>query len=159
MKKIVLIIFFIVLILFLQIGILPHFKVLGIFPNLILLSLISLILINGFKKTAIWWAIVAGLFLDFYSLFNIVGISVVFLLLTSYFAHIGSQNLFKKTNFLSLIIIFILTICFYYSLNLIFKSIFSRELQFYPLSFFTYLIYNLIFAIPVFYPIKEFYES
>ena len=145
--KIVWIIIFILVLLFLQTGIFPHLKIAGVFPNLILLAILSLSILQGWKKT-LPWIIVGGLFLDFYSLNNILGVSVVGLLIVSYLAYFLSQNILKSGNLTSLILIFLITI-FVYSLLLIFISDFKF------LGFIIAIIYNLIFALPVFYGLKK----
>lgn len=152
--KIACIIIFILVLLFLQIGIFPHLAIVGSFPNLILLTILSLSILQGWKKTLVW-IIVGGLFLDFYSLNNVLGISVVSLLLASYLAYFLSQNLFKKTSFFSLILIFLITIFLYNILLIIFFKIFAVTFDFRFLSFIIAIIYNLIFALPVFYLVKK----
>lgn len=145
--KIAFIIVFILVLLFLQIGIFPHIRIAGVFPNLIILSILSLIILEGWKKNLVW-IIVGGLFLDFYSLNTTIGFSVVSLLIAGYLAYFLSQNIFKKVNIASLLLIFLISIFLY---NLIFL-IFS-DLRF--SSFVMGIIYNLIFALPVFYVVKK----
>jgi len=143
--KIVFIIIYIFVLLFLQIGVFPHLQINGVFPNLILLSILSLSLIR--KKNLIW-IIIAGLFLDFYSFNNIIGISVVFLLLSSFLVYFLNQNIFKKTNIFSLISVFLIGIFAFYILSLIFLIPFEFS------SFIVLLIYNLVLCLPVFYTLK-----
>ncbi len=152
--KIACIIIFILVLLFLQIGIFPHLAIADSFPNLILLTILSLSILQGWKKTLVW-IIVGGLFLDFYSLNNVLGISVVSLLLASYLAYFLSQNVFKKTSFFSLILIFLITIFLYNILLIIFFKIFAVTFDFRFLSFIIAIIYNLILALPVFYLVKK----
>lgn len=153
--KIFLVIIFILLILFLQIGIMPHINIAGAWPNLILVSILSLTVIQGWKKT-LPWAIVGGLFLDFYSLSNVLGISVIALLIASYVSYFLSQNIFKETTFASLVSIFLISIFVYNLLLIIFFKIFNISFDFRFLTFVTGLIYNLIFALPVFYFLKRY---
>jgi len=89
------------------------------------------------------------LFLDFYSFNNIIGISVVFLLLSSFLVYFLNQNIFKKTNIFSLISVFLIGILAFYILSLIFIA----PLGF--LNFITLLIYNLVLCLPVFYILKK----
>lgn len=145
MKYIVIIIFILVL-MFLQVGIFSHLKIAGVFPNLILLSILSLSIVQGWKKS-LGWIIVGGLFLDFYSLHNILGISAIDLFIASYLAYFLSQNVFKKANTQSLLLIFLISI-FVYNLILLIVSDFQFSF------FFIGIIYNLIFSLPVFYLIK-----
>lgn len=145
--RIVLIIVFILVLLFLQIGIFPHLAIAGVFPNLILLSILSLSILQGWKKT-LPWTIAGGLFLDFYSLNNILGISVIFLLIVSYLAYFLSQNIFKKTTVSSLLLIFLIAVFVY---NLLLIIVFDWRF----LGFIVSIIYNLIFVLPVFYLIRQ----
>ena len=153
--KIFLIIIFILLILFLQIGIMPHINIAGAWPNLILVSILSLIVIWGWKKT-LPWVIVGGLFLDFYSLPNVLGISVIALLIASYLSYFLSQNIFKETTFASLVSIFLISIFVYNLLLIIFFEIFNISFDFGFLTFVTGILYNLIFALPIFYFLKRY---
>lgn len=145
--RVVFIIIFILVLLFLQIGISPHIAIAEVFPNLILLSVLSLSILQGWKKT-LAWIIAGGLFLDFYSLINVLGVSVVALFITGYLAYFLSQNVFKQANAWSLLLIFLITI-FVYNFILLINSDFRF------LSFASALIYNLILALPIFYGIKK----
>lgn len=151
--KVVWIIIFVLVLLFLQIGIFPHLKIVGAFPNLIILAILGLSVLQGWKK-ALPWIIAGGLFLDFYSLNNILGISVVSLFIATYLAYFLSQNLFKGANFWSLVLIFLITILIYQILLIILSAIFSITFDFKFLSFIVGIIYNLIFALPLFYLIR-----
>jgi len=152
--KIILIIIFILILFFLQIGILPQLKIFGAWPNLILISILALSILQGWKKT-LPWIIVGGLFIDFYSLDNILGISVVALLVISYLAYFLSQNTFKKTTFSSLILIFLIAIFVYNILLIFFFKIFNIGPDWSFLTFIIGIIYNLILALPIFYLIKK----
>lgn len=152
--KIVFVIIFILVLLFLQIGILPQLKIAGVYPNLILLSILALSIIQGQKKS-LGWIIAGGLFLDFYSLHDVLGISVISLLIVSYLAYFLSQNIFKRTSFFSLLLIFLITIFIYNLFLIILFKIFDIAFDFRFFSFITGIIYNLIFALPVFYLIKS----
>lgn len=151
--KIVLIIIFIFLLLFLQVGVFPHLAISGSFPNLIVLAILALSILQGWKKT-LPWIIVGGLFLDFYSLKGVLGISVVSLFIASYLAYFLSQNVFKKTSFFSLVLIFLITIFIYQLFLIILFKIFSISFEFKFLGFIIGIIYNLILALPIFYLIR-----
>lgn len=152
--KIGFIIIFILVLLSLQIGIFPHLTIAGVFPNLILLVILSLSILQGWKKT-LPWTIVGGLFLDFYSLTSILGVSVISLLVVSYLAYFLSQNIFKKASLSSLALNFLIVI-FVYSLCLaILFSIFSIGFNFRFLGFVVGIIYNLILSLPIFYGLKK----
>lgn len=151
--RIAFIIIFILVLLFLQIGIFPHLSIAGVFPNLILLSILGLSILQGWKKT-LPWTIVGGLFLDFYSLTGVLGLSVVGLLIVSYLAYFLSQNIFKKANLFSLALNFLIAIFVYSLCLLILFSVFSVISDFRFLTFIVAIIYNLIFALPIFYLLK-----
>jgi len=155
MSNIITVIIFILLILFLQIGIMPQINIAGAWPNLILVSILSLTVIWGWKKT-LPWVIVGGLFLDFYSLPDVLGISVIALLIASYLSYFLSQNIFKETTFASLVSIFLISIFVYNLLLIIFFKLFDINFDFRFLTFVTGLLYNLIFALPVFYFLKRY---
>jgi rod shape-determining protein MreD len=158
MSEAVKIIIFILVVLFFQIGILPHLAIFETYPNIILGSIISLGILKGFRKSVVW-AIAAGLFLDFYSLSNVIGISVICLLLCSYFSFFLGQNVFKKSSFLSVVSVFALTLVLYGLLVLALRGIFGLGFQFEILIFLMDVAYNTIFAIPVFYLIKKIYAG
>jgi len=156
--KILLIVIYIIFLLFLQIGVLPHLAIFNSYPNLILLSILSLSIVRGWKKI-LGWTIISGLFLDFYSLSNFLGISAVALLAVSYIVYSLSQNTFKKTTPLSLALIFLITIFIYNLLVIAFYEIanISPGPRF-PTFIFT-IIYNWIVALPIFYLIKRYAQS
>jgi rod shape-determining protein MreD len=158
MPETIKIIVFILIVLFLQIGIFPHLKIFETYPNIILCSLISISIIKGLRKS-IAWMVFSGLFLDFYSLSSVIGIFVVCLALCSSFSSFLSQNVFKKSNPLSIIPIFILAIIFYDLSVFGLQTIFSFEVRLKILTLLTDIIYNTIFAIPVFYLIKKNYAD
>jgi len=155
MSNIIAVVVFIFVILFLQIGILPHLNLLGVYPNLILVSILASSILWGWKKT-LPWVIVGGLFLDFYSLNNILGISAISLLVASYLSYILSQNTFKKTTFFSLVSVFSITAFVYNVLLILFLKIFGIAFDFSFLGFVFGIVYNLIFALPIFYLLKKY---
>lgn len=148
--KIIYIIFFIIILLFLQIGILPHLKILGVFPNLIIISILSLSILKEWKKNFVW-IIIAGLFLDVYSLNNIIGVSIISLLGAGILVYFLNQNTFKKANILSLIITFLIGILAFYILSLILSLIFSFSFTFSIVL----ILYNLILSLPIFWIMKK----
>lgn len=139
-------IIFIVPILFLQIGILPKLAILGAFPNLILISVLSLVILSGWQKN-LGWIIIAGLFFDFYSLHNILGVSVFMILVVSIIVQFLSQKFFKKTNNLSILLMFLLALVIY-------------EIPFlnFPTSLIK-IVYNLLFVLPIFYLLKLYVDK
>ncbi len=151
--RIAFIIIFVLGLLFLQIGIFPHLSIAGVFPNLILLSILSLSILQGWKKT-LGWTIAAGLFLDFYSLSGVLGLSVVSLLIVSYLTYFLSQNIFKKANLSSLALNFLIVIFAYSLCLLILFSVFNVISDFRFSGFIVAIIYNLVLSLPIFYLIK-----
>ncbi|HUT96288.1 MAG TPA: rod shape-determining protein MreD [Candidatus Paceibacterota bacterium] len=145
--RIILVIIFILVVLFLQIGIFPHLKIVGVYPNLIFLAIVSLAIVGDWKKN-LGWIIVSGLFLDFYSLQNILGISVLFLLLSCLFSLFLNKKILKEENKLSLILIFLISSLFYELLLFISGSNLSLS------GLVAKIIYNSILALPIFYLIK-----
>jgi rod shape-determining protein MreD len=145
----------ILVILFLQIGILPHLSILGAYPNLILVSISALSILQGWKKT-LPWIIVGGLFLDFYSLNNILGVSIIGLLITSYLSYILSQSTFKKTTFFSLTSVFLIVVFVYNAFLMLFWKVFDIHIDFKFFGFVFGIVYNLIFALPIFYWFKKY---
>lgn len=139
--KYVFIILLVALVLFLQIGILPHLAILEAFPNLILISVLSLVILSGWQKN-LGWIVAAGLFWDFYSLQNILGISILLLMVAAFIVHLLSQKFFKKTNNFSLVLVFLAAL-------IIYEIPFSH----FPASLIR-IVYNLIFVLPIFYLIK-----
>ena len=132
---------FVVIILFLQIGILPNIAVLNAYPNLILISVLSLVILSGWQKN-LGWIVAAGLFWDFYSLQNILGISVLLLMVAGFVVQFLSQKFFKKTNNFSILLLFLSGLVIY-------------EIAFFhfPTSLIR-IVYNLILVLPIFYLIK-----
>jgi rod shape-determining protein MreD len=156
MPETVKIIILVSIILFFQVGIFPHLEIFETYPNIILCSLISMGIIWGFKKSLIW-TVVSGLFLDFYSLSSVIGVFVVCLMLCSFISSFLSQNIFKKSNLLSVVPIFILAIISYDLSVFGMQTIFGFEVRFKVLTLLIDIVYNTVFAIPVFYLIKKNY--
>jgi rod shape-determining protein MreD len=140
---------FILVLLFLQIGILPHLKIVGVYPNLIFLAIVSLTIINGWREN-LGWIIISGMFLDFYSLQNILGITVLILLLACLLSRFLNSKFLKEENKLSLILIFLISSLFYELLLFIIGSNLSL------LGLIAKIIYNSILALPIFYITKSY---
>jgi len=155
MSNTIVVVVFISIILFLQIGVLPHLSILGAYPNLILVSILALSILQGWKKT-LPWIIVGGLFLDFYSLNNILGVSVAGLLMVSYLSYVLSQNTFKKTTFFSLTSVFLIAVFVYNAFLMLFWKVFNINIDFKFFGFVFGIVYNLIFALPIFYWLKKY---
>jgi rod shape-determining protein MreD len=138
---------FILVLLFLQIGIFPHLKIAGVYPNLIFLAVVSLTIINGWREN-LGWIIICGMFLDFYSLQNILGITVLILLLSCLLSRFLNKKFLKEENKLSLILIFLISSLFYELLLFIIGSNLSLS------GLIAKIIYNSILALPIFYITK-----
>jgi len=104
----------------------------------------------GWKK-ALLWTISLGLFLDFYSSYNILGISTIGMLLSSFLTQFLNQKYFKKENKLSIILIFTSAIIFYELILLFFFKISDTGYDFYLSKLIIRIIYSLILALPMFY--------
>jgi len=151
--KIASIIIFIAVLLFIQIGILTQIEILGVYPNLILLSVLSLVIVRGWRKS-FGWIVFSGLFLDLYSLQNIVGTAVLAIIMSSALISFLIQRFFRKTNSISLLVAFFFSIVFYEILLIIFLRIFGIDPNFSLASFSIKIVYNIVFALPIFHLIK-----
>jgi len=156
--KYIIITLFIFTILFLQIGILPNLKIFNVYPNTILLIIISLGVLRGWKENLIW-IIIVGLFLDFYSLYSFIGISVVALLLINLFSRFVSQRFLKYENKLSLILIFLFSCLLYEIFLIIIFKMFDIGYHITSLNLIVKLIYNSILGLPIFYIIKWYVDK
>lgn len=156
--KYVIIILFVLIILFLQIGIFPSLKILNAYPNIILLAIICLAILKGWRN-CLGWIIAAGIFLDFYGLYNVMGISVLALLLTGLFAHFLNQKFLKKENNLSLGLIFLISSLFYELLLIAAFKAFGIGFNFAPISLAIKSLYSSVAALPVFYAIKWYVDK
>jgi rod shape-determining protein MreD len=156
--KYIIIILFIIVALFLQIGIFPNLKIFNVYPNIILLALISLAILKGWKEI-LGWIIAAGLFLDFYSLHNILGISVLILLFVCLFSQFLNQRFLKKENKLSLILIFSISSLFYELLLIAVFSVLGIGFNFTLLGLIIKILYNSVLVLPIFYTIKWYVDK
>lgn len=152
--KIIFPIIFIFVLLFFQVGILPNLAIFSAFPNLILLSILSLCILKE-PRQIIGWIIFGGLFLDIYSLYNFLGISIISLFLAGLIAYFLSQNVFKKSTKSSVLTVFLISI-FFYNIFLAFLSeVAGTGFYFEFLNFATNIFYNLVLSLPVFGLIKK----
>lgn len=156
--KYIIIILFIFAVLFLQIGIFPNLKIFNAYPNVILLAILSLAILRGWRKN-LGWIIIAGMFLDFYGLYSIMGISILTLLLAGLFAQFLNQKFLKKENNLSLVLIFLISSLFYEFLLIIIFKAFGIGFNFTLIGLIIKLIYNSIVALPIFYTIKWYVDK
>lgn len=149
------IIIFVSGILFLQVGVLPHLAVFETYPNIIFISVISISILMGFKKSVVW-IILSGLFLDFYSLNGVIGVLAAGLAISAYLSSFISGNIFKKGNASSIIPVFLLSITVYNLSVFLFYKVLGFGIRLDVLNFLTSIIYNTAFAVPMFYLIKKY---
>lgn len=143
------------LLIILQTSIAPYLKIYDAFPNLILIIVLILSILKGYKKSLIW-VIFGGFLLDVFSFNNPIGASILGLFLVSYLAYFLSQNIFKKTNILSVILIGISGSLIYMFFLLLILLIVKVSFQLSLSQIISQVIYNLIILIPLFYLIKKF---
>jgi len=152
--KFILSIVIIFILIILQWSLFPYLAVYGAFPNLILIVVVILSILRGYKKNLIW-VMFGGLFLDIFSFNNLLGVSIAGLFLISYLIYFLSQTTLRKTNIFSIILFGIgATLIYKFFLILVFlitKS--SFELSFSQTL--AQIIYNLVLLIPLFYLIKK----
>ena len=156
--KFILSIVIIFILIILQWSLFPYLAVYGAFPNLILIVVVILSILRGYKKNLIW-VMFGGLFLDIFSFNNLLGVSIAGLFLISYLIYFLSQTTLRKTNIFSIILFGIgATLIYKFFLILVFlitKS--SFELSFSQTL--AQIIYNLVLLIPIFYLIKKFQHA
>ena len=156
--KFILSIVIIFILIILQWSLFPYLAVYGAFPNLILIMVVILSILRGYKKNLIW-VMFGGLFLDIFSFNNLLGVSIAGLFLISYLIYFLSQTTLRKTNIFSIILFGIgATLIYKFFLILVFlitKS--SFELSFSQTL--AQIIYNLVLLIPIFYLIKKFQHA
>ncbi len=153
-KKILLLIAVFYILVLLQSSFLVHFNIFGVVPNLVL---ILVCLLSFFEKPneyrGIFGAVIGGFFLDIFSN-SFIGISIIILVVISFFIK-KSLHLLKETSKRYPIIYFLPLFIF----SLIFYSFSSSVFQFsFSLSFLVEIIYNSVFAFLCFYICKGLYS-
>lgn len=146
------IIFFLII---LQSSLYPYLKVNNAFPNLILILVLILSILKGYKKSLVW-IIFGGFLLDVFSFNNPIGTSILSLLLVSYLAYFFSQNIFKKTSIFSIILIGIGGTLIYRVILILILLITGTSLQFTFSQLISQVIYNSAIMVPLFYLLKYF---
>lgn len=155
MKKLLLSIVIIFLLIILQSSLYLYLGVCGAFPNLILILVLILSVLQGYKKSLVW-VIFGGFLLDVYSFNNPIGTSILGLFLVSHLAYFFSQNIFKKTSIFSVILIGIGGTLIYRLFLILVLLIVGTSFQFTFTQLISQVVYNLIILIPLFYLIKRF---
>ncbi len=148
----VIIIFFLIII---QSSLYPYLQINNAFPDLILIVVLTLSILQGYKKHIVW-PLLGGFFLDIFSFRNPIGASILGLLIVSYLGYFLSQNLFKKFSPISIIIIGTGGILFYRFFIDLILLIFGTNFQFSLIQLATQIAYDVIVLVPLFYLIKKF---
>lgn len=157
MKFLLSIIIIFLLVIF-QSSLYPYFKVCNAFPNLILILVLILSILRGYKKS-LSWIIFGGLLLDIYSFNNPIGTSILGLLLIGCLAYFFSQNIFKKTGIFSIILIGVGGTLIYRIFLILVLLIAGIGFQFSFAQLISQVAYNLAILIPLFYLLKYFLKK
>ncbi len=147
----IIIIFFLVIF---QSSLCPYLEVYNAFPNLILILVLILSILWGYKKNLVW-VIFGGFLLDVHSFDNPVGTSILGLFLISYLAYFFSQNIFKKTGIFSVILIGIGGTLIYRLVLILVLLIAGISFQFSFIQLISQMVYNTAVLIPFFYFLKH----
>lgn len=152
--KILLSIIITFLLIILQSSFYPYLNIYDAFPNLILILILILSILYGYKEN-LAWIIIGGFFLDVFSFNNPIGTSILCLLLVGYLVDFFSKNIFKKSNILSIIIIGIGGTLIYRFLLISILLITGNNFQFGFIQIISQMAYNLAVLIPLFYLIRN----
>lgn len=133
----------------------PYLKIYNAFPNLILILVLILSILRGYKKSLIW-IIFGGFLLDIYSFNNPIGTSILGLLLVGYLAYFFSQNTFKKNSVFSIILIGIGGTLIYRLFLVLILIIANINFQLTFSQLISQILYNLVILVPLFYLLKHF---
>lgn len=153
--KLILSLVIIFILILLQSVLYPHLEIYSAFPNLIVILVLILSILKGYKNSLVW-VVFGGFLLDIYSFNNPIGTSILGLLLVGYLAYFFSQNIFKKTSIFSIILIGIGGTLIYRLLLVLILLIAGVNFQLSFLQLISQIIYNLVILIPLFYLIKRF---
>lgn len=156
--KFILSIIIIFILVILQSSLYPYLAICGAFPSLILILVIILSILKGYKKSLIW-VIFGGFFSDVFSFINPIGVSIVILFLISYLTYFLSRNVFKKTNVFSVILLGIGTALIYKFFLILVFLITGASFQLSFIQTIFQIVYNLFLLIPLFYLIKRFIHA
>ncbi len=148
----IIIIFFLVIF---QSSLYSYLEIYDAFPNLILVLILILSILKGYKKNLVW-IIFGGFLLDVHSFDNPIGTSILGLFLISYLAYFFSQNIFKKTSVFSIILIGIGGTLIYRIFLILVLLIAGISFQFSFVQLISQAVYNTAVLIPFFYFLKHF---
>jgi rod shape-determining protein MreD len=92
----------------LQVSLLPALQIGGVYPNLVLMVIVAWALLRG-ARSAVIWALIAGLWLDLLSSRTFGGYTLG-LVVAAYLAGVGAQTVYRPTIFLALAMAVVATI-------------------------------------------------
>ncbi len=92
----------------LQVSLLPALQVGGVYPNLVLMVIVAWALLRG-ARSAVIWALIAGLWLDLLSSRAFGGYTLG-LVVAAYLAGLGAQIVYRPTILLALAMAVVVTI-------------------------------------------------
>lgn len=139
----------------LQASLYPYLNISGAFPNLILILVLILSFLQGYKKS-LAWIFCGGFFLDIFSFANPIGISILSLFVVGYLVHFFSQNIFKKTSIYSIILIGVTGTLIYRIFLILILAIASINFQITFTQLLSQIVYNTVILLPLFYLIRHF---
>ncbi len=152
--KFILSLIIIFLLVILQSSLYPHLKIYNAFPNIILIMVLILSVLKGYKES-LMWIIFGGFLLDVFSFNNPIGTSILGLFIVGYLANFFSQNIFKKTS-VFLIILAGIGGSLIYGFFLISALLIAKTNP--QISFnqaISQIVYNTVILIPLFYLTKR----
>jgi len=145
----------IIVLIIVQSAVYPCLEAYNAFPNLILIMVLIIAILKGYKQG--WmWIVFGGLLLDIYSYNNFIGISILSLSLIAYLASKLAQNVFRKNSIYSIITITIGGTLVYQIIIFLNLLVTGTNFQFNFTQIFFQVMYNIIVLIPFFYLARKF---
>lgn len=132
----------------------PYLKIYNAFPNLILILVLILSILKGFKESLVW-IIFGGLLLDIYSFNNPIGASILSLFIIGYLAYFLSKNIFKKASIFLAILAGIGGSLIYGFFVILVLLIAKTNPQISFNQIISQVLYNTVVLIPIFYLTKH----
>ncbi len=140
----------------LQTTVFPALTVWGIAPNLVLVLILLLVILKGFKET--WLAVLAsGLFLDLFSglPFGLISLSLV---TSAFLIDWINKSLFSTVKFWISVSLIVLGTLFYNLLLFGLSKLFRVDLVFGLTHLFIETVFNLLLSIIFFYVFKKIFR-